>query len=343
MENVTIKDIARLAGVSLATVSRTLNGSSRVDPVTRERILDLCRQHGYRPNLLARNLSASRTGLIGCILSNMDNPFFAEMSLLLEQSARRHDCRMLLCHGRVEDADMEQVLDFLIGHRVDGIILVSSSLQAPALIRRYMDRVPILLQGSLQPEPDAPAPIPFVSIDDRAGGRMAAEHLYGLGHRSVAYLGLRPNNSSQLFRLQGFSETAQQLGMSVRVLSHDGTASGTAAGYHLARRFFFEDFPETAVFASCDAVALGVLSAAAEFHISIPEDLSLVGFDNIRYASLPNIHLTTIDHHAAQVVEAAVTQLLALVNQEESAASLMIAPTLISRATCRPLDNCCRT
>ncbi len=339
MEQITIKDIARLAGVSCATVSRALNGVPSVDPVTRDRVLALCRKHGYRRNLLARSLSANRAGLIGCIFSDLANPLFAEMSLLLEQSARRRGCHVLLCHGRVEDADIEQVFDFLIGHRTDGIILVSSSQQAPALIRRYKGRVPILLQGSLAPVHCPDTAIPSVSVDNLAGGRMAAEYLYSLGHRQVAYLGLRSNNQSHVLRHWGFTETAQRLGMSVRTLTNDSAASNTAVGYQLARQFFFQDLRETAIFAACDTVALGVMSAAAEFHISIPEDLSLLGFDNISYASLPNIRLTTLTHQSGQVVEAAVDRLLNQLSRTEplDGTPLLISPSLVERSTCRAL------
>lgn len=342
MGQITIKDIAKLAGVSCATVSRALNGAPSVDPETRNRVLALCRQYGYRKNLLARSLSASRAGLIGCILSDLNNPLFSEMALLLEQSARRRGCHVLLCHGRVEDTDIEQVFDFLIGHRVDGIILVSSSRQASALIRRYMGRVPILLQGSLAPDACPEAPIPSVAVDNLAGGRLAAEYLYGLGHRHVAYLGLRSNNQSLILRHQGFAETALQLGMTVRTLSNDTTASNTAVGYQLARQFFFEDLRETAIFAACDTVALGVMAAAGEFHVSIPGELSLLGFDNISYAALPNIRLSTLTHQSAQVVEAAVRQLLAQVNHTEplDGAPLLVTPALVKRASCRELQPC---
>lgn len=335
MDNVTIKDIARLAGVSCATVSRVLNGTLTVKPETRERIMTLCRQHGYRPNLLARSLSAGKTGLIGCILSDLDNPLFAEMSLVLERSARQQGYRVLLCHGRVEDNDIERLFEFLIGHRVDGIILASSSRQASALIHRYIGHVPIILQGSLdifQQTPD----ISTVCVDNLMGGRIAAEYLYQLGHRKVVYLGARENNYSHVFRHKGFIDAAQRLGMSVRDISNSTNSSTTEVGYQLARRFFFDPYQETAVFAACDAIALGVMSAAKELHISIPDDISLLGFDNISYASLPNIRLSTIDHQAKQVMEIVMNCLLTQIeNPEASIQTILIPPVLVERSTCR--------
>lgn len=337
MESVTIKDIARMAGVSCATVSRVLNGTPSVAPELRDRIQDLCRQHGYRRNLLARGLSSGRTNLVGCILSDLDNPLFADMALALERFLRLRGYHLFLCRGRVEDGNIGQLFEFLIGHRVDGIILASSSKQAPALIRRYIQYIPIVLQGGLSgSHPDLA--IPSVYVDSEAGGRAAAEYLFRLGHTRVAYLGARENNYSHLARQRGFTGAAERLGMSVRTFSNDACSSTMEVGYHLARQFFLDPFRETAVFAACDTIALGVMSAAREFHVSIPGDISLLGFDNIIYAGFPHIRLTTLDHQARQVVETAADLLLTQIQHPEAASTqpVMIPPLLVERATCRP-------
>lgn len=337
MNTVTIKDIARMAGVSIATVSRTLNGGRGVSQETRTRILELCYQHGYRTNLLARGLSASRAGLIGCVISDLDNPLFSETALILEQLARQQGYHVLFCHGRAEDRDIGQVFDFLIGHRVDGIILVSSSKQAPALIGSYLSRVPIVLQGAFE-SADGAAAIQSVCVDNYLGGRMAAEYLHSLGHRRIVCLGGRQNNCSHYLRLKGFTETARQLGLAVRALPNTLTNSSTVSvGYALAKKFFIEDFQETAMFAVCDTVALGVMAAAKEFCVSIPDDLSLLGFDNIQYSDLPNIHLTTLDHQISQVMAAALDRLLSRIGGDAPAQPqpMMIPPVLCRRNSCR--------
>lgn len=337
MSTITIKDIARMAEVSIATVSRTLNGGRGVSRETRERILELCYRHGYRTNLLARGLSASRAGLIGCVISDLDNPLFSETALILEQLARQQSYHVLFCHGRVEDQDIGQVFDFLIGHRVDGILLVSSSKQAPALIGSYRSRVPIVLLGAFEETAQTPA-IQAVCLDNCLGGRMAAEYLHRLGHRRIALLGARQNNCSHQLRLKGFTDTARQLGMAVRILPNTHTNSSTVAvGYALAKKFFIEDFQETAMFAVCDTVALGVMAAAKEFCVSIPGDLSLLGFDNIPYSDLPNIHLATLDHQISQVMSAALDRLLSQIGGDPPARhqSLMIPPALCPRHSCK--------
>ncbi len=332
---VTIKDIARMAGVSPATVSRALSGSLAVSAQTRERILNLCRQSGYRANSLARSLSGSRTGLIGCVLPDLDNPLFAEMALNVEQCAWQRGYHVMLCHGRAQDPTIRDLFDFLIGHRVDGILFFSSAQQTAALVHEYQARIPIVLQGNCV-DSSGISPVPCVNVHNIAGGRLAAEYLHSLGHRRAVYLGVREQNLSHALRLQGFSEAARHLGMSVRVIPNPGPASTIAVGYQLAKDFFIQNFKETAIFAACDSVALGVMASAKEFDLSIPGDLSLLGFDNISYASLPNVRLTTIDQQKKELIETTVDCLLNLIESGSPPAEnpLLIKPILLERSTC---------
>ena len=335
MSTVTIKDIARLAGVSHSTVSRTLKGSPGVGEETRSRILALCQQHGYQVNLLARSLSAGRSDIISCILPGLDNPLFAEMVLNLERYVQQFGYHIMVCHGRVEDSNIRQLFDFLIGHRVAGIILFSSSREAPMLIQRYISRVPIVLQGIFDIV-NTSIPVPAVTTDNLAGGRMAAEYLYGLGHRKVVYLGVRQSSVSHALRCDSFTNTARQLGMALRVFPNETLFSTIDVGYHLAKQLFLGDFQETAVFAACDSIALGVMAAAKEFHLSIPQDFSLMGFDNISYASYPQVRLTTMDPSKKVLMEQTVKCLLDRVDSPCLEPSLrLIPPTLLERKTCR--------
>lgn len=338
MSTITIKDIARMAGVSCATVSRVLNGTLTVRPENQERILELCRQHGYRRNLLARSLSAGKTGLIGCILSDLNHPLFSRMALALELYARQKGYHVLVCHGKAEDDDIETLFEFLIGHRVDGVIFISSSRRATELSRRYGRQVPVVLQGNAS-GPAEECGISSVSVDSFTGGRMAAEYLAGLGHRSAVYLGLRRESYSHSVRFQGFLEGARRCGMAVRDLPNETEVSTIEVGYRLGRQFFFSPHQETAVFASCDVLALGVMAAAKELYISIPGEVSLMGFDNISYAGLPNIRLTTIDHQADQVIKAAMDRLLAQMTGSVPPQAIVLPPVLVKRASCAPPDG----
>lgn len=336
MNAVTMKDIARLAGVSHSTVSRTLNHAPGVGPETRKRILEICRQYGYHVNQLGRSLSAGYSGTISCILPDLDNPLFAEQVLNLERAAQRRGYHIMVSHGRVESSDITQLFDFLIGHRVAGIILFSSSPRVPEIIHRYIGRVPIVLHGLVDTS-DVPSPIPIVSTDNLLGGRMAAQYLYELGHRRVAYLGLRKNSATHILRHRGFSEFAEENGMSVRVLENESLSSSLEAGYRLAKQLFVNDFQETAIFAASDSISLGVMDAAHEFQLSIPQDVSLLGYDNIRYSDFPHIRLSTLDQRKQELMEAAVDCLLNLIRTPEQTetAPRLIPPVLQERQTCR--------
>ena len=211
MQHVTIKDIARLSGVSVATVSRALNDASEISEDTRDRVLRICREQGYRTNLLARSLISSRTNVLGLILPDISN--------------------------------------------------------------------------------------------------------------------------------LGFCTAARELGLAVRTVENPTSASTISSGYQMARSVLEQPFSQTAVFAASDAVALGMIQVADELGIPIPERLSVLGFDNIEYAALPNIRLSTLSHNSPTMARAAVHLLLELIDSDSRGeyTTKFITPTLIRRATCRTI------
>lgn len=337
MKNITIKDIARLAGVSCATVSRALNGGPGVSEEVREKIFRLCQEHGYRKNLIASRLSASRSGLIGCILSDLNNPLFSDFALTLEQAAHRAGFQVMFCQSRVESPDFPRTLELLMSHRVDGVILVSSSVRIPEVLGPYMGKIPIIVQGVLSVGAAAMG-LPSVCVDCSAAGRKAARHLYELGHKRVVFLGMRQGNVGLVQRCRSFRETAESLGMTVRVLENTEHVSNVDVGYRLGRALLYDDFQETAVFAASDNVALGFLAAAKEFCVSVPEEVSLIGFDNISSAAMHNVRLTTFDPQNQILVERSLDRLLSSIATDTAPAggAEYITPDLIQRATCIP-------
>lgn len=340
MGRVTIKDIAKLAGVSVTTVSRALNRAPEISEETRERVLTICRAEGYRTNFLARSLISSRSNVLGVILPDISNPFHAELSLNLETMAQEQGYQVMLCNGRPGDDAIEDLFDFLISQRVDGVLLSSAITSAPELVCRYQSILPTVLLGAYPPE-DSGMRLNTVCTDNTTGGRMAAEYLHHLGHRDVAYLGLRSGSATQALRHRGFFLAAENLGMTVRTIENPGPASTIDSGYLLGRRLFSRPFSQTAVFAATDSVALGVMKAADECGISIPGELSVLGFENIDFAGLPNIRLTTLDQRKALLARAALDLLLTLVNSEERAGYTyhMITPLLVERSSCRSLTD----
>lgn len=338
MQQVTIKDIARMAGVSVTTVSRALNHAPEIRPETRERVLKLCREKGYRANLLARSLVSSRTNVLGLILPSISNPYYAALALNIETYARSQGYQVMLSTGRPGDDRIETLFDFLISQRVDGILLVNASDAAHDLLRRYHNAVPSVLLGS-HARDTSQLRFNAVSVDNYAGGYMAAQYLHRLGHRRVVYLGRRLGTASHTLRYKGFRDAARVLEMELRTVENTDPSSSVESGHRLGLELLSRDLPETAVFAASDAVALGVLQAADELGVEVPRQISLMGFDNIEYASLPGIQLTTLSQNVPVLARTAVRLVLELLETQEQAVCTrkLVAPTLIERSTCRTL------
>ena len=338
MQRITIKDIARLAGVSVTTVSRAFNNSADIREETRDHILSICRERGYRTNLLARSLVSSKTNTIGLILPGISNPFYASLALQIETFARENSYQVMLCSGKPDDTQIDSLFEYLIAQQVDGILLSSFGDQARDLLMRYQDTVPVVLLGAAAPDASG-ARLNSVSTDNFAGGRMAAEYLHRLGHRDVVYLGLRRGSSTHAARYAGFMAAAQKLGLQVTTVENAISSSTIETGYRIAREFFSTPFTQTAMFAVSDAVALGAMQVADELGIPTPDRLSILSFDNIEYAALPGIRLTTVSQNVSRMARAAVRMLLDADTDDFYGESThkIIQPTLVERTSCRHL------
>lgn len=340
MQRVTIKDIAHLAGVSVTTVSRALNNAPEINESTKSKILRICREQGYRSNLLARSLVSNRSGVIGVVLPDIARPFYSALALHIETFAKSMGYQVMLCSDRLCDGRLESLFDFLISQRVDGVLLASANNSAHDLLCRYRQYMPGVLIGGHGPEASHNR-ISSVSCDNYVGGKMAAEYLHGLGHQKVIYLGYRTGNITHTLRHQGFLCAAERLGMEVEVVENPGAASTLKSGYQIARHLLLKPFEQTAIFAVSDTVALGVMQAADELGIAIPDRLSLLGFDNIDYAALPKIQLTTLDQSITRLAEASVQLLLEQIQNEDRLEYTfkLLTPRVVERSTCRRLDE----
>ena len=347
MARMTIRDIARLAGVSVTTVSRALNNAPEINSQTRERVLQVCREQGYRSNLLARSLVSSRTRVLGVILPELSGPFHASIVLHLERYAQEQDYQIMLCCGRVGGSETAALFDFLVSHRVDGILLVSASSAAPDLLRRHARGTPSVLLGDVSPTATLQR-INAVSTDNYVGGAMAAGYLSRLGHRRVLYLGPRRDSVTHVLRHQGFLTIARERGMEVETVFNPGAVSSAPNGYRLARQVFARPFPQTAVFAPSDAMALGVLQAADELGLDIPGRISLLevtfSVQEVRKALFVpgaveksvTLATGTLAQPTGALAESAVRLLLELIDSggPGEVTHKLIAPRLVERSTC---------
>ena len=331
MKNVTLKDVAKAAGVSYATVSRALSGSSQIGSETRERVLKLCDEMGYTTNFVARSMVTKRTNLIGLVVPSVDNQFMSELAYHAEVSARSHGYNIMLCDSGPDLRQEKTVVKLLLGRQVDGILIVPQSSRSYESLKPYLDQTPtVFLSENLRDQPQS-----YVAVDNSRGTYLGTQYLYELGHRDILYFGQRQSTTHQL-RAEGYLKACQELGLAPRYFNSEYTRSSIQGGYQLAKELFQKPLDYTAIFASTDSNALGVLTAADELGIDIPGRLSLIGFDNISATVLSRIDLTTIDQPKKAMAVQAVDMLRDKIEHgTQGYVHQILLPTLIRRGTCK--------
>ncbi len=342
MKSVTIKDIAKIAGVSYATVSRALSNSPGISEETRARVLEICREQGYRPNILARSLISNKTNVLGLIVPDISNTFYAEVAFHIETYARSLGYNVMLCNSLSKPDQTAKLFEFLVGHQVDGMILVSPRDDERLQVEKQLSLVPTVIIGECEiADSTAVCEASSIRLDNFAGGQLGAEYLLGLGHQDILYVGFRPGSMTHTRRVSGYKAAMKAAGFRRRVLENNSNASSTEAGLRLGRALFRSGQPCTAVFAATDAVALGVMNAADECGVAIPGEVSLLGFDNISYAGLPKIMLSTIDQRKPRLAAGAVDLLVDAIDHpdREEDVRRIIRPALVERDTCRALSR----
>ncbi|HEY1180647.1 MAG TPA: LacI family DNA-binding transcriptional regulator [Phytomonospora sp.] len=306
-----LKDIALRAGVSLATVSNVVNGYRPVGEATRVRVQQAIDELGYVPNLSARHLRRGRTGIIGLAIPELDNPYFAELAGYAIREARSLGYTLLL---EYTDSDRATELTLAEGNRsqiIDGLILSPVQLtRADVLARR--STTPLVLIG----ENVAEVPHDHIAIDNVAASHVAVQHLVSLGRRRIAFLGAHADAVRQPSRLRqrGYQEALATAGLPVEE-TLIGTASrfGRADGLTAMRAMLARTEPPDAVFAYNDLIALGAMRAVTEAGLRIPEDVAVIGFDDIEEGRFSNPTLTTIAPDKERIGRVAVRSLIARV------------------------------
>jgi len=304
--NVTIKDVARLSGVSPMTVSRVINESQRVAPATRRRVEQAIGDLGYVPSRLARGLSRQRTGTLAVIVPDVANPFFTMVVRAAEEVARRGGYRVILCDTRADLSVERDVVEELIAHRVEGIVIAPVSDKSAAHLRR-LDTfgVPCVLVDRTLPGVDRDA----VVGDSVAGARRLVEHLISLGHRRIGLIVETDDVSTARDRRQGYEAALTAAGIPLDSAVVVETAVDPAGGAEGMRRLLELDERPTAVFTVNNLVALGAIEAVRGAGLEVPDDVALVCFDDIEYASRLYPFLTVLEQ-PAETFGTVATQLL---------------------------------
>lgn len=284
-----IQDVARLCGVAPSTVSNALSGRRYVSEETRQRVLAAAEQLGYRANTLARSLRMQRSWTIGLVIANINNPFYPDIARGIEDIAAKQSWNLILCNTDYQLGRQEQALRALLDRSVDGVILAShpNDSQIEQLVKSSVPYV-LLNKGHGAISGD------YVGIDNEKGAMLATEHVIGLGHKRLAFICGHKESDAADHRLDGFIKTVIKHGLTVPDSRIAPGAFDFDSGRLAAERILREPDRPTAVIAASDMMALGVIGAAMDAGLKVPEDLSVVGFDDILMARMPGIQLTTV-------------------------------------------------
>jgi LacI family transcriptional regulator len=303
----TIKHVAARAGVSFTTVSHVLNGTRRVSDSARQRVEQAIAEMGYSPSAVARSLKMSETSIIGVLVPNIINPFFAELTRGIEDCCRQTDYSVFLCNSDDDPERQGRYLQTLLERRVDGLLLAAAAGEAEALAKRLESaRVPTVVVDRGIP---GLSTADLVRVDHQGGAHMAVSHLLSLGHRSIACLSGPSQFAVSRARVAGWRQAMEEAQVPIQegwLLEGDFSA---AVGHELTRKLLTQG-GITAVFASNDLLAIGAIRAAAEMGVAVPYALSVIGFDGIDLGSYVYPALTTVGHPIRALGETAAKVLI---------------------------------
>jgi LacI family transcriptional regulator len=333
----TMRDVAALAGVSVQTVSAVINGKPGITEETTARVLAVIKQLGYHPDYTARSLRSGRRRTIALLVSNVANSVLGRMASAAEDYAYANDYNLVL-YNTHDDAQREMSYVNTAAQRsVDGVLFVAANqphkaqqiLEAVGIPSVIIDRIPEGYSG------------PSVGLDNVKAGRLAAEHLLGLGHLRLAHIPAPPGPRLSRERQTGFIQTVESSGIPAQVQVERVTQFGCQPGYEAMQRLLRHKVLPSAVFAATDLAAIGAMHAIRECGLSVPHDISVVGLDNIDVAAYQNPPLTTIRQFVTQLAALGVQMLLdILAGKQPTPPQVVIEPALVIRqSTALPRDG----
>jgi LacI family transcriptional regulator len=330
----TIRDIADLAGVSIATVSRVLNDRPDVAPGTREQVMQVVREHGFSTNRGARALSSGRTGIVGLTLPLVNDAYFGPILSGASEALYEQDMRIMLSPTLHEHDREVSLMDRLSRGSTDGAILILPEESTDELLHLQENGYPFVV---VDPREPPPVGIPCVSAMHSAGAKAATEHLLELGHRRIGAIGGAPGWYANDERMIGFRSAlaaARLLPDPDMILYSDWSIP---TGEQAAEDLLSRPDPPTAVFAFNDNAAIGLLNVARRRGLSVPEDISVVGFDDTFQATIVTPQLTTVRQPLAELGRLGVSLLMRLIEgQRLDAMRIELATTLVVRDSTGP-------
>lgn len=328
---VKLEDVAREAGVSVVTVSRVLNGRypEKVSAETRQRVLETVERLNYRPNINARGLLKGKTNLIGVFIYRIENSFFGDILQGIQDAAMQAGLSMLVYTSESQCEQDKFILNELYARQVDGIIYTPSPW--PENVQEIIDAgVPVVQLGFAHNRVRAP----YVAVDHFLGAYMATEHLIRLGHTRIAHLAAKPSfDTHGMNRLLGYQMALRDYGIKFEDRLVVNSNYSWMDGYTATKELLAKADDVTAIFACSDYAAVGAMRALHEAGLVVPDDIAIVGYDDLSFSAWLPTPLTTIAQPKQEIGVAAVNSLLALM-QGDNVSNTTFYPELVVRESC---------
>jgi LacI family transcriptional regulator len=326
---VTIADVAKLADVSTATVSRALSGANGVSAQVRKKVSETADRVGYRPNELARSLRTTRTRTLGLVVSDVVNPFFGELALAIEEAAHASGFSVILCNTNEDTSRQDDYIQLLRGRQVDGLLLTPALDESPALRAAVHDSIPMVFVDRALPT----VQVPVVRADGRRATGDLVDHLVGLGHERIAIISGPRQTLTGRERLNAFRAGMRRHGLNLpRELVRVGDFQ-MHSGQVAAAKLLDLNEPPTAVFAADNLMALGALHEIRRRGLQIGRDLALAGFDDPPWFQLLDPPMTTVAQPVKELGGLAVKTLLQIVAGAQ-VSSHVLECSLMVRSSC---------
>jgi LacI family transcriptional regulator len=329
-------DVAKKAGVSQSTVSRVLNNYPHIKEETKKKVLSAIKELNFTRDEIARSLAEKKTRTIGLIIGDITNPFYAETSSIIMKRANDQNYNVIISYTDYQNDNLDQAIQTLIGKRVDGIIIGSIDRTNKRIKELYESGFPIILYNS---PVDDHKHANYVVLNNEKGAFLATEHLIQLGHEKIAFVS-GPDRFLNLYhRHIGYVNALKKYNIPYyESLVYKGELSFQEIITFVITLLFTHNRP-TAIFAGSDQIALTIMDAAAKQGLKIPEDLSIIGYDNIHFSANQLISLTTVSQNMVTMASLALENLLLLIEGKEiveKALQIELAPELIIRKTTGP-------
>jgi len=339
VRRVSIKDVARSAGVSYSTVSRALNDNPLISQEVRTRIQALAQSMGYSPNALAQSLQSRLTHSIGLVITTIADPFFADIADGIEEVAQQSGISVFLATSHNNPDSEIKIIESFERRRVDGVIIASSLIGSDYASRLEQIRIPVVRVNN-QASGDYQN-LFSVAVDDYQGARLVMKHLLELGHRRIGYIGVQNRPGSNERRLRGYRDSLEEYGVQIQPdwikmdtsPSREDFAGDVEVGQRLSIELIKQEV--TALFCYCDTVAAGAVNACRKAPYTIPDQISIVGFDDTDICKVLAPPLTTVCQPRREMGSLAMKMLLTAISGEPTS-DILIQPTLIIRESTSP-------